>query len=73
MTDREQLLHEIAQAPDDLIQELVAFLSTAKARRNAAPVSGKRRSPSAAVVGKGETLGDLVSPIVDEQEWECLK
>lgn len=73
MTNREQLLHEIAQAPDDLIQELVVFLSDAKARRNAKPVVGKRRTPSAMIAGKGETLEDLVSPIVDEQDWECLK
>lgn len=22
--------------------------------------------------GKGRTLGDIVSPIVDEEDWECL-
>jgi hypothetical protein len=26
----------------------------------------KRRSPPASIAGKGKTLGDLVSPIVDE-------
>ena len=33
----------------------------------------KRRFPPASIAGKGETLGDLVSPIVDEDDWECLK
>jgi len=33
----------------------------------------KRRSPEAAIVGKGKTLGNIVSPIVDEKDWECLK
>ncbi len=33
----------------------------------------KRRKPSPLIAGKGKTLGDLVSPIVNEQDWECLK
>jgi hypothetical protein len=33
----------------------------------------KRRSPSKAIAGKGRALGDIVSPIVDEEDWECLK
>ncbi len=33
----------------------------------------KRRTPPTAIAGKGKTLGDIISPIVDEQEWECLK
>lgn len=33
----------------------------------------KRRSFPASIAGKGKTLGDIVSPIVDEEDWECLK
>jgi hypothetical protein len=33
----------------------------------------KRRFPPASIAGKGKTLGDIVSPIVDEEDWECLK
>ena len=33
----------------------------------------KRRYPPASIAGKGKTLGDIVSPIVDEGDWECLK
>jgi hypothetical protein len=32
-----------------------------------------RRSTSKAIAGKGKTLGDIISPIVDEGDWECLK
>lgn len=33
----------------------------------------QRRTASPAIAGQGETLGNLISPIVDEQDWECLK
>jgi hypothetical protein len=33
----------------------------------------KRRFPPASITGKGKTLGDIVSPLVDEEDWECLK
>lgn len=32
----------------------------------------KRRMPES-MVGKARVLGDIVSPIVSEDEWECLK
>ncbi len=31
------------------------------------------RIPPASIVGKGKALGDIVSPIVTEEDWECLK
>jgi hypothetical protein len=37
------------------------------------PVIGKRRSFDSPLAGKIEILGDIVSPIVDEEDWECLK
>lgn len=33
----------------------------------------KRRIPPAAMAGKVRILGDIISPIVDEEDWECLK
>lgn len=33
----------------------------------------KRRTFPADMVGKVEILGDIVGPIVDEEDWECLK
>ena len=33
----------------------------------------KRRHPPPSLAGKVEILGDMVSPIVDEGDWECLK
>ncbi len=31
------------------------------------------RVPHPDIAGKGRTLGDLVGPVVDEKDWECLK
>ncbi len=36
-------------------------------------ISSKHRTPSAKIAGKGKTLGDIISPIIDDQDWECLK
>lgn len=33
----------------------------------------KRRTFPTELAGKVEILGDIVSPIVDEEDWECLK
>jgi hypothetical protein len=33
----------------------------------------RRRFTPSLIAGKGKTLGDIVSPIVDEEDWECLK
>ena len=33
----------------------------------------KQRRPHPCIAGKGRTLGDLLEPLMDEGEWECLK
>ncbi len=33
----------------------------------------KRRTFPTALAGKVEILGDIISPIVDKEDWECLK
>jgi hypothetical protein len=38
---------------------------------SAAPV--KRRMFPTDMAGQVKILGDIVSPIVDEEDWECLK
>ena len=32
-----------------------------------------KRTTSRLIAGKGRTLGDIVSPIVDKEDWESLK
>lgn len=44
---------------------------------NTPPIDSKntprRHFPVASLAGKMKILGDIVSPIVEEWEWECLK
>lgn len=35
-------------------------------------VSTQRRTPPASIAGKAKTMGDIISPIVPEADWECL-
>ena len=37
------------------------------------PVWSKRRPQHPDIAGKGRTLGDLISPVADDADWECLK
>jgi len=37
------------------------------------PPAPSRRAAPASIAGKATTLGDLVSPIVNEEDWECLR
>ncbi len=37
------------------------------------PTKIPKRTTPAHLIGKGKTLGDIVSPIVDEEDWEYLK
>jgi hypothetical protein len=37
------------------------------------PKAGRKRNPHPDIAGKGRTLGDLLAPIVEEADWDCLK
>ncbi len=37
------------------------------------PTLSKRRHFPVPEAGEVEILGDIISPIVDEEDWECLK
>ena len=37
------------------------------------PSSAKRRTFPGSRAGQVKILGDIVGPIVDEEDWECLK
>ena len=37
------------------------------------PEPARKRRPHPAIAGKGRTIGDLVAPVVDEADWDCLR
>jgi hypothetical protein len=41
--------------------------------REAARSASTRRVPAISIAGKGKTLGDLVSPMIEEQDCPGLK
>ncbi|MEO5342867.1 MAG: hypothetical protein H7842_05940 [Gammaproteobacteria bacterium SHHR-1] len=50
-------------------QVRVILLETqAPAARSTPP----RRQPHPSIAGKGKTQGDLLDPLVDEEDWACL-
>ncbi len=32
-----------------------------------------KRQPSVSIAGKAKTIADIISPITDKEDWECLK
>ena len=62
----------VIELPESFVNhriELIALTVDEEAPLSTPP----RRRPHPDIAGTGKTLGDLVSPIVDEEDWECLK
>ncbi|MEX0269169.1 hypothetical protein AB3R30_08495 [Leptolyngbyaceae cyanobacterium UHCC 1019] len=57
----------VADQPNVESARVIVTILEAEAPRS------QRRTAAPAIAGQGRTVGDLVSPIVDEQDWECLK
>jgi hypothetical protein len=32
-----------------------------------------KRQPPVSIAGKAKTISDIISPMTDEEDWECLK
>ncbi len=61
----------VIELPESFINHRVELI--ALTMDNETTLAPKRRQPHPEIAGKGRTLGDLIDPIVDEGDWECLK
>ncbi|WP_309741884.1 hypothetical protein [Chamaesiphon sp. OTE_20_metabat_361] len=82
----ESIVRELEKIPEPIQLSLLDFIRslsssyTATNQTETKSVGSQKRDPSrkcrttsTRIAGKGKTVGDIVSPIVDERDWECLK
>ena len=76
----EQISQSVSLLPEAYQRQVLDFIEFLQVKhRNAesvdsdADVSVKRRTFPQAMIGKVEILGDIVGPLVGEEDWECLK
>ncbi|MFM8306935.1 MAG: hypothetical protein ACKN87_07740 [Microcystis aeruginosa] len=77
MTVKELIQTAIDNLPEEQLDELYQLIKNFTASKNnlleEKSSLSKLRFPVEKMVGKSKILGDMVSPIVDEEDWECLK
>ena len=61
----------VIELPESFVNHEVEFIALTVGELP--PEPPHKRQPHPAIAGKGRTLGDLVAPIVDETEWDCLQ
>ena len=71
MTLKQLIQSEIDKIPEEQLEELYQLIKDFTGQKNNLPM--KKRHTPAHLKGKVKILGDIVSPIVDEEDWECLK
>lgn len=57
----------LSEQPDVASARVIVTILEAATQTNQ-----KRRTFPAEMVGKVDILGDIIGPIVDEEDWECL-
>ena len=58
----------LLELPESFVNHRVEVIALTVDEEPAPPAASRRR-PSPAIFGKGKTLGDLINPIVDPEEW----
>ena len=62
----------VIELPESFVNHRVEFIALTDSDEMSSLATPRRR-PHPDIAGKGLTLGDIVSPIVDVGDWECLK
>ncbi len=62
----------VIELPESFVNHRVEFIVLTDSEEMSLPATS-RRCPHPDIAGKGTTLGDIVSPIVEAGDWECLK
>lgn len=80
MTAEQLLVEHWRDLPTEKQQQVIDFVDFLRIRHldshtvaETTDVVANRRRTSPVIAGKGKTIGDIVSPIVSEEGWECLK
>jgi hypothetical protein len=62
----------VIELPESLINHRIEIIALT-VDEDEAGLPKRQRRPHPNIAGKAQTLGDLISPIADESDWECLK
>lgn len=60
----------VIDLPESFVNRRVELIVLASDDELPPPVI--RRQPHPAIAGKGRLIGDLVQPVVEEGDWDCL-
>ncbi len=71
MTVKKLIQSEIDKIPEEQLEELYQLIKDFTTQKN--NLHSQKRSTPAHLKGKVKILRDIVSPIVDEEDWQCLK
>ena len=61
----------VIELPESFVNHQVELIALTLSELPAEPE--RKRRPHPAIAGKGRTIGDLVAPVVDEEDWDCLQ
>ena len=75
MTTEQLLVDSWRSLSEESQREALEFIQTLLRKKLgvANPEGVKRQLPPPELVGKVKIVGDIVAPIADEEDWECLR